>query len=168
MVRLGTVSNDVASGEQFPEGEYEFELTECVIWVPDKPGPYDDPDRVQLVWKLRATAALDTDDGGSEMIGKIIWRFSGDSMGVRQDGTPTIARETAQALLGRKLEVGESPDTDDLIGLRARGEVGRTVNGKHKIIRMRRASQRAAVVAAAPKRAAAVAVADDDPWDEDE
>lgn len=172
MVRLGKVNNEVTSGEQFPEGEYEFELAECGVWVPDKPGPYDDPDRVQLVWKFRAVAVLDADDGAEAMIGKTIWRFSGDTMGVRQDGTPTIARETAQALLGRALEPGEEPDTDDLIGMRARGEVGRTVNGKHKVTRMRRLSRREPVAKAAPAKRGGTAVAerddDPDPWDQDE
>ena len=46
------------------------------------------------------------------MLGKIIWRFSGETMGIRRDGSPTIARETVQALLGRDLEPGEEPDTD--------------------------------------------------------
>lgn len=162
---LNPVTNQVGGGEQFPEGEYEFELTFCDYWTNPNPSEFDN-DRPQLVWKLRAVAALDTDDGGEQMIGKEIWRFSGDTMGLKQDGSPTIARETVQAFLGRDLEEGEEPDTDELIGKRARGEVGRTRNGKHKVTRMRRSTRRVSNANPAQKRQATAD--ENDPWDADE
>jgi hypothetical protein len=175
MVRMAPVKNEVGAGEQFPEGEYLFELVAVEPWVAKNPNPQFNSDREQLVWKLKAVEALDTDDGGDAFVGREIWHFTGNTMGVRQDGSKTKDREAYEAFLGRELDEDEEVDTDEIIGCTARGDVGRSTTGKHKVTRLRRVSRRAQGNGTKPKPQPIAAggrraIADDDadPWDEDE
>lgn len=158
-----------ASSEQevknVPEGEYRVRLS-TIDYHDTTGGPYAkaEPD---LKWVLTIRSVEDaeeSDDGDpEEWIGKDLWLFTGQSMGVRRDGSPTKGKEAVQALLGRTLEDDEEADTSELIGRECIATVGRSQTGRTKVVRMRRLPKKAG-------RPQPKAEPDDDadPWDGDE